>query len=80
MLLKVLTDSIFKVFDDKGNEIPFSHKEVKMYKAKYSSVGNESKVLFLDGKPLTNLKKKSNTALSIYVLVERIIQFYYVSF
>lgn len=57
MLLKVLTDSIFKVFDEKGNEIPFSHKEVKMYKAKYSSVGNKSKVLFLDGKPLTNLKK-----------------------
>ena len=56
-LLEKLTNSIEALFDSDGNEIVFKNKEIKMFKARYSSCPNETRTLFIDGKPLTNLKK-----------------------
>ena len=57
-ILKVLENGIIKVFDKFGNEIPFTKKEVKMYKARHSSTGRECRCLFLDDIPLVNLRDK----------------------
>lgn len=56
-VIKELENSILALFDSNGNKIEFATKELKYYKSKYSSTRNESLTLFIDGKPLTNLRK-----------------------
>lgn len=53
---KVLENGIISLFDKFGNEINFNKKELKYYKAKYSSTYKESLTLFVDGVPLVNLR------------------------
>ena len=57
-LRKTLCDAIISVLDENGNEIEFNKKEIKLYRAKYSSVLNDSVTLFLDDIPITNTKNK----------------------
>lgn len=54
--IKVLEECIIKVYDGNGTEIKFGKKEIKLYKAKYSSTG-PALTLFLDDIPLLNNKK-----------------------
>lgn len=54
--IKELENSILALFDSDGNEIKFSTKELKYYKSKYSSTNDKTLTLFIDDKPLTNLR------------------------
>lgn len=53
---KVLEERIINVYDEFNNLLVFETKEIKKFKAKYSSA-KPSLTLFLDGEPLTNNKK-----------------------
>lgn len=55
-VIKELEKSILALFDSSGNEIKYTNKEIKLYKSKYSSAGHEALTLFIDGKPLVNLR------------------------
>lgn len=55
-LRKELENSILRLFDSNGNEIVFKTKELKKFKSKYSSTGRASWTLFIDDKPLVNLR------------------------
>lgn len=57
MDIKELENGIVSLFDKFGNEIKFSKKELKYFKPKYSSSPNKTLTLFIDDKPLTNLRK-----------------------
>ena len=57
-LLNILCDAILTVYDENGKELVFKKKEIKPYRAKYSSVLNDTITLFLDDVPLTNTKNK----------------------
>lgn len=56
-ITKVLENGILKIFDKFGNNIPFKKKEIKYYRAKYSSARGDTLTLFLDDVPLINMKK-----------------------
>lgn len=53
---KQLENGIISLFDKFGNEVKFEKKELKYYKAKYSSAPNPTLTLFIDDKPLVNLR------------------------
>jgi len=53
---KVLENGIISLFDKFGNKIDFDRKELKYYKSKYSSVPKDTLTLFIDDKPLVNLR------------------------
>ena len=57
-LRKKLENSVLRLFDENLNEISYNTLELKYYKPKYSSALRDSLTVFLDGEPLTNLKKK----------------------
>ena len=54
---KQLENGIIAIFDKFGNEIKFNKKELKYYKAKYSSALSPTLTLFIDDEPLINLKR-----------------------
>lgn len=55
-IIKVLEKQILKIYDENGIEIPFTKKEIKFYKAKFSS-SSPALTLFLDEVPLLNNRK-----------------------
>ena len=55
-IIKVLEKQILKIYDENGIEIPFTKKEIKFYKAKFSST-SPALTLFLDDIPLLNNRK-----------------------
>lgn len=56
-ILEMLNSHILKIYDKNDAEIKFTTKEIKYFKAKYSSAKLPSITLFLDGFPLTSIKK-----------------------
>ena len=55
-VIKELSDSIKKVYDKNGNEIPFKEVKLQYFKSKYSSTGRETLTLFLDNIPIFDRK------------------------
>lgn len=55
--LKKLSNSVVQIFDENGNEIFFTKKEVKLHLFKYSSTHKEKVTLFIDDTPISSSKK-----------------------